>query len=251
MPEYKIPLTSSNLGYAELKAVSRVIRSNWLTQGPVTEEFERRFADYIGTKYALAVSSGTTALHLALLSLNIGRGDEVICPSLSFVASANAICYVGAKPIFADIVSENNFDISADSIEKRITPKTKAIMVVHYGGYPCDMDAISKLAKRHNLKIIEDAAHAHGAVYKGRRCGGLGDIACFSFFSTKNMVTGEGGMVLTNDAAIAEKVRLLRSHGMTTQTLDRYRGHAHTYDVIMLGYNYRINEIASALGIVQ
>lgn len=251
MGNYNIFLSDICLGSEEVRAVSSVMRSRWLTQGPVTEEFERRFAEYIGNRYAIAVANGTAALHLALLALDIGPGDEVICPSLSFVATANAILYVGARPVFADINSVNNFNISADSVKEHISEKTKAIVVVHYAGYPCDMDAIRKLADRRHLKIIEDAAHAHGAVYERTKCGALGDVACFSFFSNKNMTTGEGGMVLTGDYEIAEKVRLLRSHGMTSQTWQRYRGYAPGYDVVAIGYNYRLNELASGIGIAQ
>lgn len=249
--EWKIPLSDIDLDDEEIEAVTKVLKSKWLSMGPVTQKFEKEFADYLGVKHAFGVSSGTAALHIALKALGIEEGDEVIVPSLTFVATANSVLYCGAKPIFADIISLNNFNISPDDILEKITNKTKAITVVHYGGYPCDMDAIMEIAKAHNLKVIEDAAHAPGAEYKGKKCGTIGDVGCFSFFANKNLVTGEGGMIVTNDDALAEKIRIIRSHGMTTLTWDRHKGHAHSYDVVDMGFNYRINEIASAIGLVQ
>jgi len=249
--EWKIPLSDIDLDDEEIEAVTKVLRSKWLSMGPVTQKFEKEFADYLGVKHAFGVSSGTAALHIALKALGIEEGDEVIVPSLTFVATANSVLYCGANPIFADIISLNNFNISPDDILEKITNKTKAITVVHYGGYPCDMDAIMEIAKAHNLKVIEDAAHAPGAEYKGKKCGTIGDVGCFSFFANKNLVTGEGGMIVTNDDALAEKIRMIRSHGMTTLTWDRHKGHAHSYDVVDMGFNYRINEIASAIGLIQ
>ncbi|HDK26388.1 MAG TPA: DegT/DnrJ/EryC1/StrS family aminotransferase [Candidatus Atribacteria bacterium] len=249
--EWKIPLSDIDLDDDEIEAVTKVLKSKWLSMGPVTQKFEKEFADYLGIKYAFGVSSGTAALHIALKALGIEEGDEVIVPSLTFVATANSVLYCGAKPIFADITSLNNFNISPDDILEKITNKTKAITVVHYGGYPCDMDAIMEIAKAHNLKVIEDAAHAPGAEYKGKKCGTIGDVGCFSFFANKNLVTGEGGMIVTNDDALAERIRIMRSHGMTTLTWDRHKGHAHSYDVVDMGFNYRINEMASAIGLVQ
>ncbi len=249
--EWKIPLSDIDLDDEEIEAVTKVLKSKWLSMGPVTQKFEKEFADYLGVKHAFGVSSGTAALHIALKALGIEEGDEVIVPSLTFVATANSVLYCGAKPIFADITSLNNFNISPDDILEKITNKTKAITVVHYGGYPCDMDAIMEIAKAHNLKVIEDAAHAPGAEYKGKKCGTIGDVGCFSFFANKNLVTGEGGMIVTNDDALTEKIRIMRSHGMTTLTWDRHKGHAHSYDVVDMGFNYRINEIASAIGLVQ
>jgi len=219
--------------------------------GPVTQRFEEEFANYLGVKYAFGVANGTAALHIAHKVLGIGPGDEVIAPSLTFVATANSVLYCGAKPVFADVTSLNNFNISPDDILEKITTKTKAITIVHYGGYPCDMDAIMKIANGYNLKVIEDAAHAPGAKYEEKKCGTIGDIGCFSFFANKNLVTGEGGMIVTNDDALAESIRIMRSHGMTTLTWDRHKGHAHSYDVVDIGFNYRINEVASALGLVQ
>jgi len=219
--------------------------------GQVTQELERGFAQLIGVKHALAVTNGTAALHLAFAALGLGPGDEVICPSLSFVAAANSVVYTGARPVFADAVSLDDLSISPADIEAKITSRTRAIEVMHYAGYACDMEAISSLAESHGLEVVEDCAHAPGAAHNGRACGSLGRVGCFSFFSNKNMTTGEGGMVTTDDDDLAEKIRLMRSHGMTTLTLDRHQGHAFTYDVIAPGYNYRLDEIRAAIGLAQ
>ncbi len=248
---WKIPLSDLDLGEEEIDAVTSVLRSKWLSMGPVTQQFEAAFAQYIGVKYAFAVNSGTAALHIACQVLGLGPGDEVILPSLTFVATANTVLYVGAIPVFADITSLADFNISPDDILKKITSRTKAITVVHFAGYPCQMDRIMEIARAHNLKVIEDAAHAPGAVHKGKKIGAIGDVGCFSFFSNKNMTTGEGGMIVTNDEALAGRIKLIRSHGMTALTWHRHRGHAYSYDVVETGYNYRISEITSALGLVQ
>jgi dTDP-4-amino-4,6-dideoxygalactose transaminase len=212
---------------------------------------ERAFSDLTQVEYALAVSNATEALHLACLALEIGPGDEVIVPSLTFVATANSVLYTNAEVRFADIIGTDDLNISPEDIERQITPRTRAIVVVHYGGYACRMPEIMEIARRRGLAVIEDAAHAPGASLRGRALGTWGDVGCFSFFSNKNLATGEGGMLVTHRQDIAEKARLLRSHGMTTLTWDRHRGHASTYDVVALGYNYRIDEIRSALGLVQ
>ncbi len=248
---WKVPLFDCNLGASEKAAVQSVLDSGWLTMGPITREFEERFADYIGVKNAVAVANGTAALHLSLLALGLGAGDEVICPSLTFSATSNAVIHAGATPVFADIESTKDFNISARTIEAKLSPQTKAIIVVHYAGYACDMGAINELARKHNVKVIEDAAHAPGAYRESLRCGAMGQVGCFSFYSNKNMTTGEGGMVTTQDETLAERIRLLRSHGMTTSTSDRHSGSARSYDVVALGLNYRIDEIRSALGICQ
>ncbi len=248
---WKIPLSDIMMDDDEIDAVRDVLRSGWLSMGPVTEEFETAFARYLGVKHAFAVSNGTAALHIAHAVLGIGRGDEVITPSLTFVATANSVLYCGARPVFADIVGVDDLNISWEEIAAKVSPRTRAITVVHYGGYPCDMQPILEIARDHDLQVIEDAAHAVGATYRGQMCGTIGDVGCFSFFANKNLSTGEGGMVVTNDDGLAEKIRVMRSHGMTTLTWDRHRGHGYSYDVTGLGYNYRINEIASALGIVQ
>ncbi len=248
---WRVPLADLDYDQEEEEAVLRVLRSRWLTMGAVTEEFEHAFAGLVGARHAIAVSNATAALHLACLALGIGPGDQVIVPSLTFVATANAVLYAGADVNFADIASPSDLTISPESIEKQVTPRTRAIIVMHYAGYPCEMDPIKEIAARHQLALIEDAAHAPGASVEGRALGTRGDVGCFSFFSNKNLPVGEGGMLVTDRDDLAEKARLLRSHGMTSLTWDRHLGHAHTYDVVDLGYNYRIDELRSALGLVQ
>jgi len=248
---WKIPLADLDFGPEESTAVENVLNSRWLTMGEITQEFELAFAQYNQVKHAIAVANGTAALHLACAALGLGRGDEVITPALTFVATANAIRYTGATPTFADIVSPTDLTISPEAIEGQINDRTKAIMVMHYAGYACDMTSIAELAQKYHLSVIEDAAHAIGSDLEGRKLGCWGNIGCFSFFSNKNMTTGEGGMLVTNDDELAAKVRLMRSHGMTTLTWDRHRGHAWGYDVVELGYNYRMDEIHAALGLVQ
>jgi dTDP-4-amino-4,6-dideoxygalactose transaminase len=249
--EWKVPLSDLDFGMEEKEAVLRVLENGWLAMGEVTQRFEAEFARMVGVRHAIAVNNGTASLHLACRALGIGPGDEVIVPSLTFVATSNAILYVGATPVFADITGEDNLNISVEAIENAITPRTRAIMVMHYGGYPCDMPTILALAERHNLYVIEDAAHAPGAAIGDRAAGAWGQIASFSFFPNKNMTTAEGGMLTTDDDQLAQKMRTLRSHGMTTLTWDRHRGHAWSYDVVELGYNYRIDEIRSAIGLEQ
>ena len=249
--KWKVTLSDLNFDQRERKMVDRVIRSKWLTMGETVERLEKEFAEFIGTKHAIAVSSGTAALHLAMRVLNIKSNDEVIVPSLSFVASSNAILYVGAKPVFVDINGLNDFNLSCDDLKKKITPKTRAIVVVHYGGYLADMVQIKKIARKHRLFIIEDTAHAIGADFSSKMAGTLGDVGCFSFFSNKNLATGEGGMIVTDNDQFARKLKLLRSHGMTSMTLNRHKGHTYSYDVVELGYNYRMTEISAALGILQ
>ena len=251
MIQWRYPLSDIDFGKEEAQAALRVLRSGWLSTGPVTERFEKAFSKYLGGGYAVAVANGTAALHLALASLGIREEDEVIVPSLTFVATANAVLYVGARPVFADIMGFDDLTISPQEIETKITPKTKAIVVMHYGGYPCDMSSIMDIAKRRGLYVVEDAAHAPGAECQRKKCGVIGDIGCFSFFSNKNLVTGEGGMVVTRDKKWAEKARAMRSHGMETLSWDKYRGHLSSYDIRGLGFNYRTTEIQSALGLVQ
>ena len=266
MSLWNVPLADIDMGDDEIRAVTDVLRSKWLSMGPVTVEFERQFAAMVGVTHAFAVTNCTAALHLAHLALGAGPGDTVICPSLTFVATANAIRYTGAAPVFADVTSAENCNISPESIAACIDATTKGICVVHYGGYPCDMDSVMALARRHGLYVVEDVAHAPGAgcwvTLPGNRqdgsgervfkqCGNIGDIGCFSFFSNKNLATGEGGMLTTNNDALAERLKLLRSHGMTSLTWDRDRGHSFSYDVTASGFNYRIDEMRSALGLVQ
>jgi len=246
--DWKVPLADVQLGVEEERAVLGVLRSGWLTMGAVTQAFEEEICAFTGTKHAFAVNNATAALHLACLALGLGPGDEVIAPSLTFVATANAIKYTGAKVVFADIESEDWLCICPEAIKAAITEKTKAIMVMHYAGYACDMPEILRIAKEHNLSVIEDAAHAIGASLDGKALGTWGDIGCYSFFGNKNMTTAEGGMLVTDNDDLAAKVKILRSHGMTSLTWDRHQGHASSYDVVALGYNYRIDEIRSAIG---
>jgi len=248
---WKISLSDIDLTNDEIDAANNVLKSKWLTMGAVTQQFEQEFAQRLDAKYAFAVSNGTAALHIACCVLGLGDGDEVIVPSLTFVATSNSVLYTGATPIFADITSFDSFNISPDSILEHITPRTKAIIVVHYGGYPCDMSRIMQIAKERGLYVIEDAAHAPGAEYEGKKCGTIGDVSCFSFFSNKNIACGEGGMVVTNNDSFAEMIKKIRSHGMTSMSWERHKGHAYSYDVVELGYNYRIDEIRSSIGIVQ
>jgi len=248
---WTVPLFDLDYGPEETKAVCNVLESRWLTMGAVTQEFESRFAQFLGVKHAIAVSNATEALHIACLVLCIGSGDEVIVPSLTFVATSNAALYTGAEVRFADIIGSEDLTIDPDEIARQITSRTKAIMVMHYAGYPCQMEEIKSISERFAIPIIEDAAHAPGASLGGKSLGGWGDVGCFSFFSNKNLSTGEGGMLVTNRDDLAERIRLMRSHGMTTLTYDRHQGHAYSYDVVDLGYNYRIDEIRAALGLVQ
>jgi perosamine synthetase len=234
----------------DIQAISKALASRWLTGGPRVTEFEQRFAEYVGVKHAIAVNSGTAALHLALRAINIKQGDEVIVPDLTFAATASAAVFCGAKPVLADI-DEKTLNISSEDIMERITPKTKAIIPVHYGGQPCDMDEILEIAQDHELFIVEDCAHSLGAEYKGKKTGTFGKLACFSFYPTKLITTLEGGMITTNDEQLANKARILREHGMNKTARDRESMGTWFYDVVDLGYNYRLNELQALLGISQ
>lgn len=248
---YKIPLFDLNFDDAEINAVVQTIKSGWISTGPQCGEFERMFADMLGVEHALSVANCTTALHLAFDALDIKEGDEVICPSLSFVATVNAIRYVGAIPVFCDVSSCEDLNIAPFTIEKLISPKTAAIVVMHFAGFPCKMNEIMDIAKRYNLKVIEDACHGPLSEYEGKKLGTIGDVGCFSFFSNKNISTGEGGMIVTNNGELSEKLKLKRSHGMTTMSYQRASGHSTYYDVVTLGYNYRMDDMRAALGIEQ
>lgn len=248
---YSIPLFDLNFDDREEKAVIDVIRSGWISTGPKCQEFEELFSSMLEVNYAVTLANCTFALHLAMKLLDINEGDEVICPSLTFVATVNSIRYVNAIPVFADIKSYEDLTIDPEDVERKITAKTKAIVVMHYGGFPCDMDAIMTLARKHNLKVIEDACHGPLSEYKGRKLGTIGDIGCFSFFSNKNISTGEGGMLVTNNENYYNKAKLLRSHGMTSLSYERSKGHSTSYDVVELGYNYRMDDIRASIGIVQ
>lgn len=221
-----------------LQAVMDVLKSGQLAQGPKVEEFENKFADYIGTKYAVAVNSGTAALHVGLLAAGVGIGDEVITSPFSFIASANCCLFCGAVPVFTDIDAKT-FNISPYLIEEKISPKTKAIVIVHLYGQPCDMDEILEICKKHNLILIEDACQAHGAEYAGRKVGSFG-IGCFSFYPTKNMMSCEGGIITTEDEDIARKARMIREHGLSQRGVND-----------LLGYNYRMTDISAAIALSQ
>jgi len=248
---WRVPLSDLEVDDELVAVAEETLRSGWWSMGPRVADFEEAFAAYVGTRYAFAVSSGTSALHLALAACGCGPGDEVIVPSLTFVAAANTVRHAGAEPVFCDVQSEVDLNLDVASVEAAIGPATKAIAVLHYGGHPCDMEHVLELAREHDLVVVEDAAHALGASLEGRMCGAIGAAGCFSFFSNKNLPIGEGGMVVTDDDGIAEQIRLLRSHGMTTLTWDRHRGHAHSYEVVTSGFNYRLDELRAALGLVQ
>jgi dTDP-4-amino-4,6-dideoxygalactose transaminase len=326
---YKIPLFDLNYGADEIQALTDTIKDNWISIGPRCEKFEADFAAALHSPYALTVDNCTNALFMALMALDIGPGDEVLVPSLTFVATVNSVKYVGATPVFCDITSYENLCISPQEIEAKITPRTKAITVMHYAGFPCDMDAIMAIARKHNLKVIEDACHGPLSEYRGGqlsstpvkqlssdqlsstpvkqlssdqlsstpvkqlssdqlsstpvkqlssdqlsnalntehcaldtehctlntehfpKLGTIGDIGCFSFFSNKNISTGEGGMLTCKDEAIYKRLKLLRSHGMTTTSYQRAGGHSTKYDVVSLGYNFRMDDLRAALGIAQ
>lgn len=248
---YKIPLFNLNFDGKEAQAAYDTIQSGWISTGPKCEELEKMFIDMFHVNYAVSISNCTDALHLCCIACGVGPGDEVLCPSLTFAASANCIRYAGATPVFCDIVGPDHINIDPADIEKKITDKTKAILVVHMAGFPCKMDEIMAIAKRHNLKVIEDACHGPLSEYKGTKLGTIGDCAAYSFFSNKNISTGEGGMLITNNKEIADKVRLLRSHGMTTMSYQRAGGHATAYDIVELGYNFRLDDIHAAIAIEQ
>lgn len=248
---YKIPLFKLNFDEKEAQAAYDTINSGWISTGPKNEELEQMFIDMFHVKYAVSVTNCTGSLHLACMLCGLGPGDEVLCPSLTFAASVNCIRYVGATPVFCDIVSPEHLNIDPKEIEEKITPRTKAIVVVHMAGFPAKMDEIMAIARKHKLKVIEDACHGPLSEYKGKKLGTIGDVASFSFFSNKNISTGEGGMLITNNEEFAKKARLLRSHGMTTMSYQRAGGHATTYDIVELGYNYRLDDIRAAIAIEQ
>lgn len=248
---YKIPLFDLNFDEREKQAAIETIESKWISTGPKTATFEQKFAQMLHVEHAVALSNCTVALHLALKLVGVEPGDEVICPSLTFVATCNSIRYVDAIPVFADVKSAEEPTIDPVEIERLINPKTKAIVVMHYGGFACDMNEIMAIANANNLKVVEDACHAPLSEYKGRKLGTIGDVGCFSFFSNKNISTGEGGMLVTNNEAYFNRAKLLRSHGMTTMSYERAKGHSTAYDVVEFGYNYRMDDIRAAIGIVQ
>ena len=249
---WRVPLFDLDFDSREEDAVLAVLRRRWLTMGEETQAFEQEFAAMLGQgAECLAVSSCTAALHAAMHQLALQPGDEVIVPALTFVADVNAVTMCRATPVLADCASLQDWNMNAQTIARAITPRTKAVLVVHYAGQPCDMDPIVALCQERGLPLVEDVAHAVGATYHGRQCGTFGDMACFSFFSNKNISCGEGGMFATCDADRMRQARLFRSHGMTSLTLDRHKGRVDSYDVLVPGLNYRMTEMNAALGRVQ
>jgi dTDP-4-amino-4,6-dideoxygalactose transaminase len=246
-----IPLFDLKLEPADIEAVAATLRSGWLTMGPRTEAFEQAFAQHLGARHAVALSSGTAALHLAYLAAGIGPGDEVIVPSFTFVATANGVIYCGGQPVFADIVGLENPSIDPASVERLITPRTRAVAAVHFGGYPAAVDVLADLCRDRGLALIEDAAHAPSAALAGRKLGTFGLAGAFSLFSNKVLSVGEGGLLVTDDDEVAARARQLRSHAMTSVTWDRHRGHADSYDVVDIGFNYRLDEPRAALALAR
>jgi dTDP-4-amino-4,6-dideoxygalactose transaminase len=247
MTQWRVPLFDTQFGHEEEAAVLRALRSGWLSMGEEVLRLEEELCAASGAGHALAVSSGTAALHLACAALGIGAGDEVLCPTLTFVASANAPRALGAQVRLCESTDEDDLTVDPAALAAGLSPRTRAMIVVHYAGFPCRMTEIMRLATERRVAVIEDCAHALFTRHGGRVLGLHGQIGCFSFFSNKNATCGEGGALLTDDDALAQKLRLLRSHGMTSQTLDRYRGRAFTYDVLCHGFNYRMDEIRAAL----
>ena len=235
----KVPIAKPIIGDEEIENVVEVLKSGMIAQGPKVEEFEERFAEWVGAEYGIAVNSGTAALHVALLSCGIGEGDEVITTPFTFIASGNSILYTGAKPVFADI-DLKTYTINPDSIEDLITENTKAILPVQLYGQSADMEKINDIAEKYGLTVIEDAAQAHGATCNGEKVGSIGDMACFSFYPTKNMTTSEGGIITTNDEELAENARVFRAHGASVR-----------YHHDEIGYNFRMTDISAAIGLAQ
>ena len=248
---WKARLSELEFDERELTVLLETIESDWITAGARTEAFEKEFARFAGTNEAVAVSSGTTALFLALKALGIGPGDEVLVPSMTFVATAAAVIHCGAEPVFVDICGIENPTMCPDDAAAKMTARTKAILPVHYAGIPADMDRLCALAQSNGLLLIEDAAHAPGARFGGRGCGSFGQAGCFSFFGNKNITTGEGGMIATNDVDLACALRRLRSHGMTVTSWDRDKGRPAVYDVLEVGFNFRFDDLRAAIGLVQ
>jgi dTDP-4-amino-4,6-dideoxygalactose transaminase len=249
-PEY-IVFGKPNFTEDEIEAVAATLRSGWAGTGARVQEFQRAFAEYVGTRHAVAVGSCTAALHLALVASGLGEGDEVITTPLTFAATANAIVHSGAKPVFAD-VRKGSMNIDPAEVEERISPRTRAILPVHLAGRPCEMDALRQIAHRYGLMLIEDAAHAVESRYRGGKIGALGDASCFSFYVTKNMTTIEGGMLCTNQDHIASKARILSLHGMSADAWARFSdaGYKH-YDVIFTGFKYNMTDVQAVIGIRQ
>ena len=249
--EITVPFHRAPVGEDEVQAVSEVIRSGWLTMGPKTFEFEKGFAKYVGAQHAIAVSTGTAALHLSLEAAGVRAGDEVLLPTTTFTATAEAVIYVGARPVLVDI-DPDTMNIDPEHAARRITPKTRAIIPVHLGGQPCDMAEIQALAQAHHLRVIEDAAHALPSEYQGKRVGEISEFTCFSFYATKTLTTGEGGMITTDNAGAADRIRLMRLHGIERDAWKRYRTDGSWfYEVLEAGFKYNLTDFQSAIGLAQ
>jgi len=249
-PQNRLIFGAPVLGDDEIAAVTECIRSNWIGLGARVERFEQEFARYKSAPYALAVSSGTAAIHLALVALGIGRGDEVIAPAMTFCSTVHAILHTGAKPVLVDCLRDR-FNIDPEQIESRITPRTRAILAVHMCGRCCEMDSILEIAGRHGLQVIEDCAHAIESIYHGTPAGLMGDVGCFSFYPTKNITTGDGGMIITRDPELFQRTKVLSLHGMTADAWSRFVGGPCGYDVIEAGFKYNMTDLAAALGLPQ
>ena len=246
-----IPFHKPFIGDEEIFEVVDSLKSGWLTMGPKTVRFEEEFGRYIGSPHSVSVNSCTAALHLALRVIGLKSDDEVIVPVMTFASTAEVVCYFGAKPVFVD-VDKDTGNMAVDSLERAITAKTKAIIPVHYGGQPCDMDEIMALARARDLKVIEDAAHSLPAWYKGRKIGTIGDMTCFSFYATKTLSTGEGGMVTTESKEWAEKIKVLRLHGISKDAWKRYSNEGSWYyEIVDAGYKYNMTDIQAGLGVAQ
>ena len=250
MAKPSIPYGKQVIDHDDIAAVDEALRSAWLTTGPRVGEFERAFAEFCGAAEGVAVNSGTAALHAAMRALKIGAGDEVIVPAITFAASSNAVVYEGGTPIFADVETDTLL-IDPAAVEAKITSRTKAIVAVDYGGQPADYDALRALAAKHGIKIVSDACHAPGATYKGRKVGTIADLSAFSFHPVKHLTTCEGGMILTEDAGMAQHMRRFRNHGIDSDHRSREKTGTFAYDMVELGYNYRLPDIQCALGISQ
>ncbi|MFW8600405.1 UDP-4-amino-4,6-dideoxy-N-acetyl-beta-L-altrosamine transaminase [Desulfobacterota bacterium M19] len=246
----QIPYGRQCVDEDDIAAVTEVLRSDWLTTGPKVPEFEEAVAGFCGAGHGVAVSSGTAALHAAMYAIGIGPGDEVIVPAITFAATANCVVYQGGTPVFADVEAETLL-VDVEDIERRITPRTRAIIAVDYAGQPCDYDALRDITSRHGLALVADSCHALGAEYKGRKTGTLADLTVFSFHPVKHITTGEGGMIITNDPHLAERARIFRNHGITTDHRQRAENGTWRYQMVELGYNYRLSDIQCALGISQ
>jgi UDP-4-amino-4,6-dideoxy-N-acetyl-beta-L-altrosamine transaminase len=249
--EELLPYCRHDISEAEIEAVVETLRSSWLTTGPRVQEFQQQVAAYVGAEHAVAVNSATAGLHLAVAALGIGPGDEVITTPMTFCATAEVVEYQHARPVFVDIAPDTH-NIDVERIEAAITPRTKALMPVHFAGHPCDMDAIRAVAERHGLPVIEDAAHAIGARHNGRMVGADSDVAVYSFYATKNLTTAEGGMVVCRDAALADRLRILALHGISSDAWKRYSAEGSWfYEVRHLGFKYNMTDIAATLGLGQ